>query len=524
MNGDSNMNGGSSMGCGGGTNGSSNVDGGNGMNGGSNIDCKDGTSGSSNIDCGCSISGGSGMDCGCGCSAPPMSNAELTQEFLDIMARLNGDIESRRKTYAYMQDSTAIVHHQVVASSFVPRLFNEQTRDTMKYIAETAHRILVKVIERYLEDAEYRAAFTFDPRLEELILLPRGYASVLPFARVDTFLDEETYLATFCEFNGDGSSGMNENREITVSVAGSQTFRTFVENHHIETCELFHAWVEKFVEIYRSYEHAVEEPRFAIVDYLENGVVDEFKLFKQFFRIKGYPCEIVDVRDLSFDGRRLRDAQGFSIDAIWRRCVTNDVIEHWDESQALIEAVRMQKVALIGSFAGHIVHDKQIFHVLHDARTQAFLTDEERFFVQETVPYTAFLTPDEIEKQDAHATKDAWIVKPSDHYGADQVYAGCALTQDEWDAKLDELADGSRGTFILQRYVTPFKTLTLPPDTGIDELADDEISSQPVAYNNINGLYLYDGEFVGVFSRLGPLPTISKDMQGMTAATVWVMD
>lgn len=469
---------------------------------------------------------GSGGECGCGCEAPQMGNAELTREFLDIMEELGGDIESRRKTYAYMQESTAIVHHQVVASSFVPRLFNEQTRDTMKYLAETAHRILVKVIERYLDDPEYRSCFTFDPRLEELILLPRGYASVLPFARVDTFLDEETYLAKFCEFNGDGSSGMNENREITVSVAGSQSFRTFVTRHRIETCELFHAWVEKFVEIYRSYEHAVEDARFAIVDYLENGVVDEFKLFKQFFRVKGHACEIVDVRDLRFDGRRLRDAEGNRIDAIWRRCVTNDVVEHWDEpgTQALIEAVRMQKVALIGSFAGHLVHDKQIFRVLHDERTQAFLTDEERFFVQETVPYTAFLTPEEIVSRNARATKDDWIIKPSDHYGADQVYAGCALSQAEWDAKLDELADGSRGVFILQSYVTPFKTLTLPPDTGIDELADEDVVSTPVEYNNINGLYLYDGEFAGVFSRLGPLPTISKDMQGMTAATIWVMD
>lgn len=48
------------------------------------------------------------------------------------------------------------------------------------------------------------------------------------------------------------------------------------------------------------------------------------------------------------------------------------------------------------------------------------------------------------------------------------------------------------------------------------------MSDAPKLYNNLNGLYLYDGVFQGVFSRLGPLPTISKDMQGMTAATIWV--
>ena len=45
---------------------------------------------------------------------------------------------------------------------------------------------------------------------------------------------------------------------------------------------------------------------------------------------------------------------------------------------------------------------------------------------------------------------------------------------------------------------------------------------EPVPYNNLNGLYLYNGRFQGVFSRLGPLPTISKENQGMTAATIWV--
>ena len=45
---------------------------------------------------------------------------------------------------------------------------------------------------------------------------------------------------------------------------------------------------------------------------------------------------------------------------------------------------------------------------------------------------------------------------------------------------------------------------------------------EAVPYNNLNGLYLYNGVFQGVFSRLGPLPTISKDMQGVTAATIWV--
>ena len=393
----------------------------------------------------------------------------------------------------------------------------------MKHAAETAHRILVKVIERYLEDPAYRTCFDFDPRLEELILLPRGYDSVLPFARVDTFLDEDTYRVRFCEFNGDGSSGMNENREITNSIWNSRSFREFAETHEVAGCDLFEPWVDDFCRIYSTFDRRVENPRFAICDYLENGVVDEFHIFADLFGKRGIDCTVADVRELTFDGEVLRDGEGKPIHAIWRRCVTNDVLEFWDESQELISAVRAGKVALIGSFAGHIVHDKQIFEVLFMPETQAFLSADEISFIEQTVPYTAFLDSSCVNLEQIKANKDGWIIKPTDHYGAHDVYAGCAVSQERWEELINAFADARAGyPFIVQSYVKPYKTLTLPPDTGIEDMPDEEVTVDPVPYNNLNGLYLYDGRFQGVFSRLGPLPTISKDMKGITAATIWV--
>ena len=42
-------------------------------------------------------------------------------EYFQIIDELDGDIESRRAAFNYTQDSTAIVHHQVVASSLQRR-------------------------------------------------------------------------------------------------------------------------------------------------------------------------------------------------------------------------------------------------------------------------------------------------------------------------------------------------------------------------------------------------------------------
>lgn len=455
------------------------------------------------------------------------TNNELTSEFIELLAEANGDIEGRRRVADYMAHSTAIVHEEHIKSSVVPRFFNEKSRCAMKDCAETAHKILCKVMQHYLDDPEYRSVFSFDPRLEDLILIPRRYDALLPFARVDTFMDEDNYTFKFCEFNADGSAGMNENREVTVAVAQSAAFREFVKRYRIETCELFNAWVDEFLSIYETFENRARSPRFAICDYLDHGVVDEFKIFAEVFSRRGYPCVVADVRDLRFEGGVLRDAQGEEINAIWRRSVTNDILEFWDESQDFIEAVRAGAVALIGSFAGHIVHDKQINKALFHPKTREFLTEAEIAFVEDTVPFTAFLDSSEVDIDKIRAEKDKWIIKPTDAYGGDDVYAGRQVTQDEWDRVIDKFANGAAGApFIVQTFIAPYKTEVVPYET-VEEtraLAGSTPNFKVEKYNNLNGLYLFNGQFVGVFSRLGPHHIITKPMGAITCATIWVKD
>ncbi len=450
------------------------------------------------------------------------SNTDLTEEYFDCMNSYNGDIEGRKQALNYMKRSTAIVHERVVACSFIPRLFNNESWNAFKTISETTHAILCKVISRYLEDKTYRSIFSFDKRLEELILIPRRYDALIPFARIDVFLNEDTLECGFCEFNGDGSAGMNENREITHSIEQSKTFKQFAQRHHLETCELFESWVDEFTSIYETFENKVANPRFAICDYLECGVVDEFYIYCNYFEKKGISCCVCDVRDLHFDGNILINDKGERIDAIWRRSVTNDVLAHWDESQDLISAVKAGAVALIGSFAGHLVHDKQIFEALRHPLTKAFLTKEENEFVENHVPQTFFLDESEINLDTVRNNKDAWIIKPTDNYGAKDVYSGMACSQEKWNELIDRFANGASGApFIAQAYIKPYKTRTLPPDTSLEDEAIS-VSSKGAMYNNLSGLYLYNGTYQGAFSRLGPHPTISKDNEGITAATIHV--
>ena len=454
------------------------------------------------------------------------ANAQLTSEYIHEIEKLGGDAQGRRAARAYMEGSTAIYHHDVVDSSYVPRLYNRETYERFDCIARTTYSILSKVMTEYIENPSYRHVYDIDPRLQELILLPRGYDALLPFARVDLFLNEDDGTAQFCEFNADGSSGMNENREITASIENSAPFKAFSEKHALRTCneELFAGWVEEFLNIYDTYDAKIEKPHVAIVDFLENAITEEFKIFCGLFEQRGIEASVYDVRELAYVNGELVGKKAFfgrdnaRIDAIWRRSVTNDIIDNWDASQALIQAVRDHKVALIGSFAGHLVHDKQIFQVLYMPETQALLTDEENEFVRSTVPFTAFLTSEVLASQDILENPSKWILKPTDAYGAHDVYAGQDFTPDEWHKLIEAHVDGKAGApFLIQRYCTPFDTLALPLYGN-----EEDFESVPKPYKNMEGLYIYNGRFTGVFSRLGPQAVICKRTHGITAATIWV--
>ncbi len=453
------------------------------------------------------------------------NSTAYTQEFIEILEELDGDLAGRRAAQSYMEYSTAIVHGNHVSSPYVPKFFDQEAHDTFKHVAETTHSIAVKIMQRYLDDETYRNLFDFDERIAELILLPRGYPDLLPFARIDVFLDEHTGACGFCELNADGSSGLNEDREHNESMSGSAALAEFARRHSLATSELFDSWVDEFLAIYSRYEHAVEHPNIAIVDFLGPGaIVAEFEEYCRRFCKRGHVAFVADVRDLRYDGSHLRTAAGKRIDAVFRRCITSDVLEHWDESQPLIEAVRNEKVALIGSFAGHIPHDKQIFDVMHHPTTQAFLTPEEIRVVNDCVPATKLLDDAHVDLAEIKANKDAWIVKPPDRYGAADVYAGNMCTHDEWAGIIDRFANGAAGApFIVQTYLAPFKTPFFRPDAELPAKEDDNIDRTLVPMNNMSGLYLFNGRFSGVFSRMGEAPVISEGAGSRySAATIWV--
>lgn len=409
----------------------------------------------------------------------------------------------------YMKHSTAIHHGEYVRTCFKPKLLTESQFAAIKADMKILYSIFARVMDEYEQDASYRALFGFDPRVEELILRANRQPSLLPMARIDFFYNEETGDYIFCEFNTDGASAMNEDRELHNAQQLSAVYREFTAAHKTRRCELFDSWVETMKRIWqRAGGHGV--PRVAIVDYMECGTVNEFEIFRQHFEQAGVPAEVCDVRALRYDGHTLTGDSGEKIDMIYRRAVTSDVLAHYEESTALLQAARDGAVLLVGDFHTQIVHNKELFRVLHLPRTLQMLDETQRAYIKAHVPYTAEFGAEHLER--VLEDKDRWILKPTDSYGSRGVYAGVEYDTDRWAEIVRSVPHTG---YLLQAFHTPYVTENYGLNGDVFGLN---------RYYNLTGIYTYDGVAQGVYSRVSLTPIISSQYSEKTLPTLLVED
>lgn len=439
-----------------------------------------------------------------------MTEQQFDREYLDaIQAAPERSDREYRALVKYMQGSTAIHHGEYVRTCLMPKIFTESTFARFAADIRVLYGIFRKVMDAYFADPSYRALFGFDARTEELILRSHHAESMLPMARIDFFYNEETGDYKFCEFNTDGSSAMNEDRELHNAQRLSTVYREFTAAHSTRTCELFDSWVDAFVGVWKRVRKTDRLPRVAIVDYMECGTVNEFEIFREHFEKKGLQAEVCDVRELQYKDGRLLGKSGLPVDAIYRRAVTSDILDHYDQSSALLDAVRDDAVLLVGDFHTQLVHNKTIFRVLQHPATLALLTPEEQAYVHAHVPVTMSFA--EADPEQVIREKDAWILKPLDSYGSRGVYAGVEYDAEGWRQAVESITD--REGYLLQEFYMPYVT----ENYG---LVGD--SFQKARYYNLTGVYVYDGTAQGVYSRVSLTPIISSQYSEKTLPTLIV--
>ena len=162
-----------------------------------------------------------------------------------------GHAASGRAQVEEMRRGTATYKGVPIKFGYLPKYFSEEGFGKLKADLEHAWRILVRVIEEYMDNPDYRAMFGFPAELEEMILRRPAYRTLLPVCRLDIFLNEDTGDFRFCEFNADGSSAMNENAELYRTYRNTLLYREMDGKYEQVMFELFDSWVEVFLGIWK---------------------------------------------------------------------------------------------------------------------------------------------------------------------------------------------------------------------------------------------------------------------------------
>ncbi len=437
---------------------------------------------------------------------------ELQNRYIDITKEdFKAHMESAKEINQYIRNSTAKYHGRCVKALYVPKIYTEEDEAVFAHLVEQICGIFYKVMNEYCKNADYRKLFGFDKKLEELILRKPLYDCLLPIARIDIFYNEETGDFKFCEFNTDGTSAMNEDRELNIAFQRSKAYQELSKTYELCSFELFDSWVSTFMRIYDTYEKKVEHPRVAIVDFMENATEMEFRIFAEAFQKRGVEAQVCEIRDLRYHDGHLYAPDGNVIDAVYRRAVTSDIMSHYAEVQDFIAAVKDDNVCLVGEFITQIPHNKILYKILHLPQTKAFLSEEENAFVEAHVPKTYSVHDERLSVQEILEQKNRWILKPEDSYGSQGIHAGVECNAEEWEQYFTEQREDAHSTYLIQEFCLPYQTQNI-------DLMEGDTEFFPVY--NLTGLFAYVGKFAGVYSRISKSEIISTQYSEMALPTM----
>ncbi len=405
--------------------------------------------------------------------------------------------------------SNAIYHGEPVPVTYQGLFYDEKTRDNLGKIADKLMKITRKVTKRYIEDEDYRKLFDFSPKLEKLILHDPGYEIPAPICRYDIFYNSIDKFK-FVEFNTDGSSAMNEDNEVGPILLDTLAMKELSKYYNLENVDLINSWVKASLDIFRR-NSSIEKPNIAIVDFLDIGTPFEFEAFKKAYLNAEVDCEIIDIRDLEYSNGKLHKGD-FDIDLVYRRAVTVEIMDKYEEVQPFIEAYLDNAFMMLGSFRSQLMHIKPIFEILLKDETKAFLEEDEILFLDRAIPKT-YKFESEKDFKKVLENKDDYILKPIDSYASKGIYTGREHSNEEYEKILKKILNKG---YIYQEYydMEPLKFVEF----------DSQGKLKVSDFGVVLGMFIYDEKFIAPYTRIGKESLISGARKYYTVPNILVSD
>jgi uncharacterized circularly permuted ATP-grasp superfamily protein len=270
-------------------------------------------------------------------------------------------------------------------------------------------------------------------------------------------------------------------------------------------------------EFRESHRNLPENPVIAIVDWADVSTRSEFELHRKHFEGNGIRTVIATPTDFSIrNGRAMAGDE--EVHLVYKRVITRELLEKWDEVGNFIEVIRGGLVCCCNSFRSFIVGNKKVLSVITDPRFNRVFTAAERNLIRNTVPWTRILA-DTTEtyhgkkvrlKSFIPENKDRLVLKPGNKYGGKDVYIGMQTEQSVWEGLMAEHLDSS--IWVVQDYVD-IPTDYYPGNSGSAEFTPK--------YVNINPFSL-GGKYSGTITRVSESQVINVSAGGGLVPTLKV--
>lgn len=434
-----------------------------------------------------------------------MHAAELFQRFREkVIAAPDVYLKDYQIVKEQVRDSTAWYKGEPVKFLYQPMFFDSGDIQRFRALTQTLTGILRKVIDEYIRNPKFRRLFDFPPLMEELILVDPGYDLYFPMARFDIFYPYSDGFK-FCELNADGSSSMNEARELHRILGGSKALTGIKDQFSLYDFELFDTWIDCVIENYKQYNGGVDDrPTIAIMDFEGEGIISEFKVFRERFVRRGYETVICDPRELKYRNGRLYIGDT-PIKLIYRRATTVRLVDEAEHIEDFLKAYRDGAVCVVGGLVSQVIHNKRIFAVLHQVDKLPFLDPSEVEFIKRHIPYTALIDQSDVRiLSEVVANKDQWVLKPLDQFAGHGVHIGRDYSQDKWEELVSKAA--------CQPYLV--QELCHIPQLPMLTIEGNRLFFEP--YNYLIGLFVYNEKFSGIYTRAGRKSVIASIAESFT--------
>ncbi|HRW09907.1 MAG TPA: hypothetical protein P5121_32620 [Caldilineaceae bacterium] len=359
-------------------------------------------------------------------------------------------------------------------------------------------KVFQKVTAALLADPQLRSQLFLDSLEEQLVMLPTGYKTNIPTARLDSFFTRHpdgTNTLHFIEFNGESPAGMAYNDVMAELFLELPLMQRFTERYDVETLAVRPHAVDALLRIYYQWRGNRDKlPDLVIVDWAGVPTMTEFKLFVEYFARHGITATICTPEEME-----LRDGQmyaaGRPVDFVYKRVLATELVQRFGLDQPIIEGVRANAICMANPFNCKLLHKKASFAVVSDERNAHLFSTAEQDAIRQHIPWTRILEerksigPDDTEidlAPWAAANKDQLVFKPNEEYGGKGVLIGWETAQDEWERAI---AHGLREPSIVQTRATiAYEDFPRMQNDGTVEISRRLVDCDP---------FLFHGEGVG---------------------------